>query len=218
MSTLLTAARPALSDLSEQERMFQEAVRDFATAEIAPKVMEMDEAATMDLALLPQLFEMGLMGIEIPEQYGGTGADFFTSILVVEELSRVDPAISVLVDVQNTLVINAMIRWGSDDLNGRYLPRLASDTVGAYALSEADSGSDAFGLRCRAEKKGDDWVLDGRKLWITNAAEAGMVVSVESFVGSDRGGPGVKLEQMYVIGDEATTALSSYPYEEELLA
>jgi butyryl-CoA dehydrogenase len=176
MSTLLTAPRPALSDLSEQERMFQEAVRDFAMAEIAPKVMEMDEAARIGPDLIAQLFEMGLMGIEIPEEYGGTGADFFTSALVVEELSRVDPSVAVLVDVQNTLVINALLRWADADQNARYMPRLASDTVGAYALSEAGSGSDAFALACRATREGDDWVLNGHKLWITNGGEAGIFI------------------------------------------
>jgi butyryl-CoA dehydrogenase len=176
MSTLLTAPRPALSDLSEQERMFQEAVRDFAMAEIAPKVMEMDEAARIGPDLIAQLFEMGLMGIEIPEEYGGTGADFFTSALVVEELSRVDPSVAVLVDVQNTLVINALLRWADADQNARYMPRLASDTVGAYALSEAGSGSDAFALACRATRDGDDWVLNGHKLWITNGGEAGIFI------------------------------------------
>jgi alkylation response protein AidB-like acyl-CoA dehydrogenase len=150
--------------------MFQEAVRDFATAEIAPKVMEMDQAAQMEPALISGLFEMGLMGIEIPEQYGGTGADFFTSILVVEELSRVDPAVSVLVDVQNTLVINAILRWATEEQKTRILSRLASDTVGAYALSEAGSGSDAFALACRATADGDDWILNGHKLWITNGS------------------------------------------------
>lgn len=190
MSTLLTAARPALSELTEQERMFQEAVRDFATSEIAPKVMAMDEAQQLDHSLLPQLFEMGLMGIEIPEQYGGTGADFFTSIIVVEELSRVDPAVSVLVDVQNTLVINALLRWGRDDQKSRFLPRLASDTVGAYALSEAGSGSDAFALACRATQDGDDWVLNGHKLWITNGAEAGLFI-VFANVDPDAGYKGI---------------------------
>ncbi len=190
MSSLLTAARPALSELTEQERMFQEAVRDFATSEIAPKVMEMDEAQQLDQALLPQLFEMGLMGIEIPEQYGGTGADFFTSIIVVEELSRVDPAVSVLVDVQNTLVINALLRWADDDQRSRYLPRLASDTVGAYALSEAGSGSDAFALACRATQDGNDWLLNGHKLWITNGAEAGLFI-VFANVDPDAGYKGI---------------------------
>ncbi|MGB1842091.1 MAG: acyl-CoA dehydrogenase [Longimicrobiales bacterium] len=190
MSTLLTPSRPALSDLTEQERMFQEAARDFANAEIAPKVMEMDEAAQMDPALLPQLFEMGLMGIEIPEEFGGTGADFFTSILIVEELSRVDPSVAVLVDVQNTLVINALLRWADDEQKARYLPMLASDTVGAYALSEAGSGSDAFALSCRATQDGDDWILEGHKLWITNGNEAGVFV-VFATVDPDAGYKGI---------------------------
>jgi alkylation response protein AidB-like acyl-CoA dehydrogenase len=176
MSTLLTSARPALTDLTEQERMFQEAVRDFASAEIAPQVRQMDEAAKMDPGLIGQLFEMGLMGIEIPENFGGTGADFFTSVLVVEELSRVDPSIAVLVDVQNTLFSNALLRWANDEQMDRYLPRVASDTVGAYALSEAGSGSDAFALACRATPDGDDWLLNGHKLWITNGDEAGLFI------------------------------------------
>ena len=190
MTTLLTTSRPALSDLTEQERMFQEAARDFANAEIAPKIMEMDEAARMDPSLLPQLFEMGLMGIEIPEEFGGTGADFFTSILIVEELSRVDPSIAVLVDVQNTLVINAILRWANDEQKARYLPRLASDTVGAYALSEAGSGSDAFALSCRATQDGKDWILEGHKLWITNGNEAGFFI-VFATVDPDAGYKGI---------------------------
>ena len=190
MSTLLTASRPALSDLTEQERMFQEAARDFATAEIAPRIMQMDEAAQIDAALLPQLFEMGLMGIEIPEEFGGTGADFFTSILIVEELSRVDPSVAVLVDVQNTLVINALLRWASDEQKARYLPKLASDTVGAYALSEAGSGSDAFALSCRATPDGDYWVLKGHKLWITNGNEAELFI-VFATVDPDAGYKGI---------------------------
>lgn len=176
MNTLPTDTRPALSILTEQERMFQEAVRDFADAEIAPRVMKMDEAAQMDASLLPQLFEMGIMGIEIPEEFGGTGADFFTSVLIVEALSRVDPSVATLVDVQNTLVINALLRWGSDELKAHYLPQLASDKIGAYALSEAGSGSDAFALTCRATEDGDDWVIEGHKLWITNGSEAELFI------------------------------------------
>ncbi len=176
MSTLLTDTHPALTTLSDEEQMFQEAVRDFATSEIAPRVMQMDEAQQMDRAVIDQLFELGLMGIEIPEAHGGTGADFFTSVLVVEELSKVDPSIGVLVDVQNTLVINAILRWGNDDQKARYFPKLASDTVGAYALSEAGSGSDAFALSCRAAKDGDDWIINGQKLWITNGNEAGLFI------------------------------------------
>jgi alkylation response protein AidB-like acyl-CoA dehydrogenase len=176
MSTLLTDARPALTTLTEEEGMFQEAVRDFATAEVAPKTMEMDEAQMLDPGIVSQLFELGLMGIEIPERYGGTGANFFTSVLVVEELSKVDPSVGVLVDVQNTLVINAILRWASDDLMDRYLPRLAKDSVGAYALSEAGSGSDAFALACRATQAGDDWILQGQKLWITNGNDADIFI------------------------------------------
>ena len=176
MNTLPSDTRPALSILTEQERMFQEAVRDFDEDEIAPRVMKMDEAAQMDTSLLPQLFEMGIMGIEIPEEFGGTGADFFTSVLIVEALSRVDPSVATLVDVQNTLVINALLRWGSDELKAHYLPQLASDKIGAYALSEAGSGSDAFALTCRATEDGDDWVIEGHKLWITNGSEAELFI------------------------------------------
>ncbi len=190
MSTLLTSARPALTDLTEQERMFQEAVRDFAAAEIAPKVSEMDASGQMDPSLIAGLFEMGLMAIEIPEEFGGTGADFFTSILVVEELSRVDPAVSVLVDVQNTLVINAIVRWAADEQKARILTSLASGTVGAYALSEAGSGSDAFALACRATQDGDDWILNGHKLWITNGNEAGIFI-VFATVDPDAGYKGI---------------------------
>jgi alkylation response protein AidB-like acyl-CoA dehydrogenase len=176
MSSVLADARPALTVLSDEEEMFRDAVRDFAATEVAPRVMAMDEAERMDPDLIPQLFELGLMSIEIPEQHGGTGSTFFTSVLVVEELSRVDPSVAVLVDVQNTLVINALLRWGSEELKARYLPRLARDTVGAYALSEAGSGSDAFALGCRAERAGDGWALNGQKLWITNAQEAGLYI------------------------------------------
>jgi alkylation response protein AidB-like acyl-CoA dehydrogenase len=177
MPTILTeGARPALTVLSEEETMFQEAVRDFARSEVAPRVHRMDEAQRMDEDLIPQLFELGLMGIEIPERFGGTESSFFTSVLVVEELSRVDPSVGVLVDVQNTLVINAFGRWASDRLKEKYFPGLARDVVGAYALSEAGSGSDAFALGCRAEREGEDWVLGGQKLWITNGAEAELYI------------------------------------------
>jgi alkylation response protein AidB-like acyl-CoA dehydrogenase len=152
--------------------------------------MKMDEAAELDADLIPQLFELGLMGIEIPEQFGGTGADFFTSILVVEELSRVDPAVAVIVDVQNTLVVNAIKRWGNDDQHARWFPRLAQDTVGAYALSEAGSGSDAFALACRATQDGDDWILNGQKLWITSGMEAGIYI-VFATVDPDAGYRGI---------------------------
>ena len=177
--------RPALTSLTEQE-----AVRDFATSEIAPRVGAMDEAQEMDGDLVEQLFELGLMGIEIPEHLGGTGADFFTSVLVVEELSKVDPSVGVLVDVQNTLVINALLRWASEEQKARYLPSLAADTVGAYALSEAGSGSDAFALSCRATEADDGWVLNGQKLWITNAREAGLFI-VFATVDADAGYKGI---------------------------
>jgi alkylation response protein AidB-like acyl-CoA dehydrogenase len=176
MSTVLTGARPALSTLSEDETLFREAVREFAEAELADRAMAMDQASEMDPDLLPLLFEMGLMGIEIPESMGGAGGSFFVSVLVVEELSRVDPAVGVLVDVQNTLVINAIKRWGTDGQKQRVLPRLAADTVGAYCLSEAGSGSDAFALSCRARQEGDDWLIDGQKMWITNGKEAGLFI------------------------------------------
>jgi alkylation response protein AidB-like acyl-CoA dehydrogenase len=175
-TTLTDAIRPALTTDSEDEQMFRDAVRDFATSEIAPLAAEMDEKQEMNPDLLPQLFEMGLMGIEIPEEYGGTGASFFTSIVVVEEISRCDPGVAALVDVQNTLVVNALNKWGTKDQHERFFPRLATDTVGAYALSEAGSGSDAFALACRATPDGDDWLLNGHKLWITSGKEAGVFV------------------------------------------
>lgn len=167
---------PALTTLSEEEAMFREAVRDFAESEIAPLAIGMDQEQALDPDLIPQLFELGLMGVEIPESMGGTGSTFFTSILVVEELSRVDPGVAVLVDVQNTLVINALLRWATQEQQERYLPLLARELVGAYALSEAGSGSDAFALSCRGTPDGDDWILNGQKLWITNGKEAGLYI------------------------------------------
>ena len=167
---------PPLTVLTEDERIFRDSVREFAEARVRPLVREMDEQARMSPALVTQLFELGAMGIEVPEAYGGAGGRFFHSVLAVEELSRVDPSVGVLVDVQNTLVINALLRWGTDDIKTRYLPRLAADTVGAYALSEAGSGSDAFALTTRAVEDGDAFVLSGRKLWITNANEAGVFI------------------------------------------
>lgn len=166
----------ALTHLSEDERLFFDTVLDFAKQRIGPKVSEMDETATLDRSLLPALFELGVMGVEIPERYGGAGASFFNAILAVEALARVDPSVSVLVDVQNTLVINALSRWATDDQKARYLPKLAGQWVGSYALSEASSGSDAFALKLRADKRGDAYVLTGRKLWITNAAESSLFV------------------------------------------
>ena len=166
----------ALTQLSEDERMFRDTVRRFAGEQIAPLVRGMDDAQQMDAGLIRKLFELGLMGIEIPEEYGGSGGTFFEAILAVEALSSVDPSVGVLVDVQNTLCINALVRWATEDQKRAYLPRLARDTIGAYALSEAGSGSDAFALQTRAERRGDDYVLNGQKLWITNAKEAGLFI------------------------------------------
>lgn len=182
--------RPALTALSEEEGMFRDMVRQFAEEQIAPLVADMDRQARMDPALIETLFGLGLMGIEIPEDHGGAGASFFTSVLVVEELSRVDPAVAVLVDVQNTLVDTCIKRYGSSELSDRYLPRLASDTVGAYALSEAGAGSDAFALATRARQEGDHWILDGTKLWITNGDEAELYI-VFANVDPDAGYKGI---------------------------
>ena len=168
--------RPPLTSLSDDESGFRDAVRDFAESEVAPRVARMDEAQRVDPDLVGMLFEFGLMGIEVPERHGGIDSSFFTAAVVVEELSRVDPSVAVVVDVQNTLVNNAILKWGTEEQMARHLPRLASDTVGAYALSEAGSGSDAFALSTRAVREGDGWVLSGRKLWITNGAEAGLYI------------------------------------------
>jgi len=165
-----------LTHLSEEEQMFRESVREFAQAKIRPHVRSMDEIGKFEPDLLRQFFEMNLMGIEIPENYGGAGCGFFMSILAVEELSRVDASAGVIVDVQNTLVNNALMRWGNETQRSRYLPQMASRTLGAYALSEAGSGSDAFALKTRAELKGDRYVLNGQKLWITNAVEADLFI------------------------------------------
>ncbi len=165
-----------LTVLAEDERIFRDSVREFADAHVRPLVREMDEQAKIPRRLVDRLFELGVMGIEVPENLGGAGGRFFHAVLAVEELSRVDPSIGVLVDVQNTLVINALLRWGTDDIRKRYLPRLASQAVGAYALSEAGSGSDAFALATRARDAGDEYVLSGRKLWITNANEADIFI------------------------------------------
>src|SRR5918999_26389 len=166
----------ALTVYSEDETMFRASVREFAEGEIRPRVEHMDEHAKMDPSIIKQRFDLGLMGIETPDEYGGAGASFFTAIIGVEELSRVDPSVGVLMDVQNTLVNNALIRWGSPEQKKKYLPRLASDTVGAYALSEAGSGSDAFAMQTRAVDKGDHYELTGQKLWITNGNEAGLFI------------------------------------------
>ena len=170
--TLETASGAPLTVLSEEEEMFQQSVRDFAVEKIRPLVHEMDHAASMSKDLIKNFFELGIMGIEVPDQWGGAGSSFFNAVLVVEELSHVDASCGVLVDVQNTLVNNAILRWGNEDQKSKYLSLLSTEKVGAYALSEAGSGSDAFALATRAEDKGDHWVLNGRKLWITNAFEA----------------------------------------------
>src|SRR5918992_454712 len=171
-----TLSGSPLTVYSEDENMFRASVREFAEGEIRPRVEGMDEHAKMDPVIVKQLFDLGLMGVETPEEHGGTGASFFMAIIGVEELSRVDPSVGVLMDVQNTLVNNALIRWGSPEQKKKYLPRLASDTVGAYALSEAGSGSDAFAMATRAVDKGDHYELSGRKLWITNGIEAGVFI------------------------------------------
>ena len=170
-----SVARP-LTILSEDEEMFRSSIREFAEGELRPRVEEMDEKGKLDPSLTKQCFDLGLMGIETPEEYGGAGTSFFNAILAVEELSRVDASVGVFVDVQNTLVNNALIRWGSPGLKQKYLPQLAAEKVGAYALSEAGSGSDAFAMATRAVDHGDHYVLNGRKLWITNGNEAEIFV------------------------------------------
>lgn len=171
-----TVAAAALTHLSEDEIMLRDAVAEFAQREVRPLVREMDEHAKVPRSLVDKLFDLGVMGIEIPEEFGGGGAKFFHAVVAVEALSRVDPSIGVLVDVQNTLVINAFLRWGSDELKRRYLPELARGRVGAYALSEPGSGSDAFALATRAVAEGDAFVLSGRKLWVTNGNEADLFI------------------------------------------
>jgi alkylation response protein AidB-like acyl-CoA dehydrogenase len=175
--TTLQAPSPSpLTSFTDDEVMFRDNIRQFAEEKLRPLVKEMDEKGVFDKDLIHQFFQLGLMGIEIPEQYGGGGGKFFEAILAVEEMSRVDASAGVVVDVQNTLVNNAVIRWGSEEQRKQYLPRMAADTCGAYALSEAGSGSDAFALQTRAILKGSDYILNGRKLWITNGKEAGVFV------------------------------------------
>ncbi|MGA2456448.1 MAG: acyl-CoA dehydrogenase [Terriglobales bacterium] len=176
--TLQLANPTPLTSLTEDEILFRDNVRQFAEDKIRPLAKEMDEKAVFDHSLIDQFFQLGLMGIEIPEQYGGPGGKFFEAILAVEECSRADASAGVIVDVQNTLVANAILRWANEDQKKRYLPKLTSETLGAYALSEAGSGSDAFALQTKAEVKGNsnDFVLNGRKLWITNSKEAGLFI------------------------------------------
>jgi butyryl-CoA dehydrogenase/short/branched chain acyl-CoA dehydrogenase len=173
---LNTGGNSPLTALSEEEKMFQTSVKQFAEDQIRPLVHRMDCEAKMDPGLIRQVFELGLMGVGVPEAYGGSGGSFFMAVQAVEELSRVDASVGVFVDVQNTLVNNALMRWGTEEQQRTYLPRLCADTVGAYALSEAGSGSDAFALATRARAKDGGFLLQGRKLWITNAAEAGIFI------------------------------------------
>jgi alkylation response protein AidB-like acyl-CoA dehydrogenase len=175
-TTVQSSAPAPLTTLSEDEILFRDNIRQFADDKIRPLVKEMDEKGIFEKNLIRDFFQLGLMGIEIPEQYGGGGAKFFEAILAVEELSRVDASAGVVVDVQNTLVNNALLRYGNPEQKKHYLPKMASDTVGAYALSEAGSGSDAFALQTRAELKGSDYLINGRKLWITNSKESDLFI------------------------------------------
>jgi alkylation response protein AidB-like acyl-CoA dehydrogenase len=172
----LSSTAPALTTLSDEESMFRDAIREFAESEIRPHVQSMDEAAQFRPDLLPKFFDLGLMGIEVPEQYGGSGGTIFMAVLAIEELARIDASAAIYVDVHNTLVNNALLRWGTTEQHSRYFPRLTTELLGAFALSEPGSGSDAFALATRAERRGDDWILTGRKFWITNGAEAGIFV------------------------------------------
>ena len=172
MTTEALSAHPPLTQLADDERLLAASVYEFADREVRPLVRSMEDQGAIPRDLISKLFALGVMGIEIPEQYGGAGATLFHAVLAVEALSRVDPSVGVLVDVQNTLVANALLRWGNDEIKRRFLPRLAASAVGAYALSEAGSGSDAFAMATRAVARGDDWLITGRKLWITNANEA----------------------------------------------
>ncbi|MCB0264734.1 MAG: acyl-CoA dehydrogenase [Calditrichia bacterium] len=166
----------SITQLTEEESMFRDAIREFAEEQIKPHVQEMDQKGQFRRELLDQFFELGLLGIDIPEEYGGTGGNFFMSILAIEELSKVDASAAIFVDVQNTLVNNCIQKWGSEALKKKYLPQLAQEKIGAYALSEASSGSDAFALKTRAEDMGSHFVLNGNKMWITNAAEADLFI------------------------------------------
>ena len=190
MTTHSHPALPALTTLADDERLFRESVLEFAAREIRPLVRDMDEHAKIPRALIDKLFDLGVMGIEIPESHGGAGASFFHSVLAVEALSQVDPSIGVLVDVQNTLVINALLRWGTDEIKRRYLPKMATATIGAYALSEAGSGSDAFAMATRAAERDGEWSITGRKLWITNGNEADLFI-VFANVNPDAGYRGI---------------------------
>jgi alkylation response protein AidB-like acyl-CoA dehydrogenase len=172
----LRTSSPALTLLTEEESMFRDAVRDFAESEVRPHVKEMDDAARFRPDIIPKFFELGLMGIEVPEEYGGAGGNIFMAVLAIEELARVDASAAIYVDVHNTLVNNALLRWGSPEQHARLFPRLTSGLLGAFALSEPGSGSDAFALATRAERTDTGWELTGRKFWITNGAEAGFFI------------------------------------------
>ncbi|MDX2262473.1 MAG: acyl-CoA dehydrogenase [Gemmatimonadales bacterium] len=186
----LTAAPSPLSVLSEEEELFRQTVREFAETEIGPHVHEMDAEAKMRPDLLTKFFELGLMGIEVPEQYGGAGGSILLATLAIEEMARVDASSAIYVDVHNTLVNNALLRWGSDEQKSRYLPRMTTDLLGAFALSEPASGSDAFALECKAVQDGEDWLLTGRKFWITSGAEAGLFI-VFANVAPEKGYKGI---------------------------
>ncbi len=170
------ATHAPLSQLSTEEQLLQESVRKFARKEIAPLVREMDEAQKMSPALIRQIFDQGWMGMEVPEEYGGVGASFFSAILAIEEIAAVDPSVAVMVDVQNTLTVNALLNWANETQKAKYLPRVATDLICSYALSEAGSGSDAFGLRTTARADGDSFIVNGSKLWISSAAESGLFI------------------------------------------
>ncbi len=176
VSVQKSAGAPPLVALSEDELLFRDNIRQFAEERVRPLVKEMDENGVFDHDLIREFFQLGLMGIEVPEQYGGGDGTFFEAILAVEEMSRVDASAGVIVDVQNTLVNNALLRWANEEQKKRYLPRMTTEIVGAYALSEAGSGSDAFALQTKAELRGDEYVLNGRKMWITNGKEAGLFI------------------------------------------
>lgn len=183
-------SNPSLTTLTEEEEMLRDTIARFAQDQIQPRVAAMDEASKLDPELLGQLFELGLMGIEVPSKYGGGEMSFFSAIVAIEELAKVDPSVSVVVDVQNTLVNNAMLNWGTEAQKQKYLPRLCTDTLASYCLSEPASGSDAFALKTRAERKGDHYILNGNKLWITNGGEAGLFI-VFANVAPEKGYKGI---------------------------
>ncbi|MBW8838716.1 MAG: acyl-CoA dehydrogenase family protein, partial [Gemmatimonadetes bacterium] len=176
MQDLRTDAPAALTTLSDEEGLFRDSVREFAKSEVRPLVSSMDEAARFEPRLIPKFFELGLMGIEVPERWGGAGGGIFLAVLAIEELARVDASAAIYVDVHNTLVNNALLRWGTEEQHARYFPRVTSGMLGAFALSEPGSGSDAFALATRADRVGDHWELTGRKFWITNGAEAELFI------------------------------------------